>query len=527
MPPKSSKDPDAGSGYESTGTVTSINTRRRPSGPIFDRIDNPERLLRRHHSNPNLPHPRSHSRSHSQQQYPIRLPSLSSNPSSGLSSLSDSYNQPPEPYDGSPLPSPSHNMVPQATGIDHPLLDVSQTMRDLSINEAIVPSSSSSHPNLGPTDRIFTFDPRDDSRRASSIHQDSTPDPITESEHPIGHNRKRELLSPAQEHTHQDKKRFVNDPSQSPSPSHIPSPDRRVGEDTPQNEPQQPVPNDGVSTILEMLRSMQAQLHQTNQRVDNFIELRSRSSSRRSRSRRDHSEPSVGPQPSQVSNSVSNSLVEPMSNSPIEPNQTNSAREPLARTAAETIEDALSPTREERERRAGLILYPDPSFAKYTFRKGTTLYPKSAEQEQRLAIEAPRYPDPFQTIHQNRPVVNMVRQLEPQPGRYYGPDHRIYAELQTPEHPEYHYPFNKPPDVPPGYQGFWRLSVENPPRWEFIGDLSPEEAARREAEVLHYRQRHQQPRPADEHSDQQHRRSPTQSRPQQQTQTQDDHRPSP
>src|SRR5579871_5982535 len=157
MPPKISRDSDAGSGYESTGTVTSIGTRRRPSGPIFDRIDNPERLLRRHHSNPNLPHPRSRSRSHSQQQYPIRLPSLSSNPSSGLSSLSDPYNQPPEPYDGSPLPSPSHNMVPQATGIDHPLLDVSQTMRDLSIDEVIVPSPSSSHRHQTPSPQGHAF----------------------------------------------------------------------------------------------------------------------------------------------------------------------------------------------------------------------------------------------------------------------------------------------------------------------------------------------------------------------------------
>src|SRR5579871_6802583 len=411
MPPKISRDSDAGSGYESTGTVTSIGTRRRPSGPIFDRIDNPERLLRRHHSNPNLPHPRSRSRSHSQQQYPIRLPSLSSNPSSGLSSLSDSYNQPPEPYDGSPLPSPSNNVVEsQVTGINHPLLDVSQTMRDLSIDERIVPPSSSSQermssqeqasrhgppvgspsPQVSPTDRIFTFDPRDGNLRASTIHQDSTPDPMVESDHPIfGNNRKRELLSPAKEHTHQDKKRFVNDPSQSPSGAGEGTPQK---EGTPQNEPQLPVPNDGVSTILEMLRSMQAQLHQTNQRVDDFIELRSRSSSRRSRSRRDHSEPSAGPRSSRMSNSASNSPVEPLSNPPVEPDQAPARGpfEPLARTAAETVEDALSPTREERERRAGLILFPDASFAKYTFRKGTTLYPKSAEQqEQRLAIEAP------------------------------------------------------------------------------------------------------------------------------------------
>jgi len=136
--------------------------------------------------------------------------------------------------------------------------------------------------------------------RASSIHQDSTPDSITENEH-LNFTRKRELLRQPKEHKHQDKKHFVSHPSQSSSPNvmnhpvrhrssmtdHIPSPSRRVAENNPiqldpSSQPQQPVSNDSVSTNLEMLRSMQAQFHQTNHRVNDFIDLRSRSSPRRS-----------------------------------------------------------------------------------------------------------------------------------------------------------------------------------------------------------------------------------------------------
>jgi hypothetical protein len=44
----------------------------------------------------------------------------------------------------------------------------------------------------------------------------------------------------------------------------------------------------------------------------------------------------------------------------------------------------------------------------------------------------------------------------------------LYAKIRIPEHPQYEYSKDHPPEVPLGFRGNWYITTENPLRYEFI-----------------------------------------------------------
>jgi hypothetical protein len=107
-----------------------------------------------------------------------------------------------------------------------------------------------------------------------------------------------------------------------------------------------------------------------------------------------------------------------------------------------------------------------PQFADLTFTRGNTL--KSNWTYDRWE----KWPGKRAPQLNTAPIVNMIRKLPQVTGKYTltgDVDRTIYAEIRTEEHPEYLYSATNPPGIPPGYDGSWFITEENPPRWELVG----------------------------------------------------------